>query len=292
MKKVSSAIYRTLIYQSIFGCSPRLSDSSKWLICSEPISEKQIRAEIKQNKDIATKSGHVCLSKSNFINESIKRVEYSNQKIEIAQKYARLLSKIPWYRMIAISGAVASYNATEDDDIDLFVIVAPQRIWFARLTDWLVLNVLKVRRNARSSTLNNKICINYYLSEGSLELQNKDVYTANEIARLIPLYGEDVYCKFVLSNPWVNNFLANFWLEFKTANGSALEKQLPFRFVLLDLLEFLLGKFQVWYMSRKMTKEIVSESEIRFHPKDVRMAVLEKYEERCHSELVSASRDK
>lgn len=278
MNKVSLSIYKTLFYQSIFDCSPRLSDFSKWLICALPISEEELLAEIKKSKDVSIKKAHICLQKEDFINESVQRVEFSKQKIELARKYAGILSKIPWYRMVAISGAVASYNATEDDDIDLFVIVAPQRIWFARFSDWIILNLLKARRNAKSKMLKNRICINYYLSEDSLTLENKDLYTANEIARLIPLYGENVYRKFVLSNSWVKDYLANFWKIFEDAYGLDFDKQMPFRFVLFDLLENLLGKFQVWYMKRKMTKEVVSESEIRFHPKDVRTDVLKKYE--------------
>ena len=278
MKEISRSVLKTLIYQSIFGCSPRLSDFSKWIISSKPFSRKELNVAIKRMKKVSLKKNHIYLRDTPFVKASLKRTGYAQDKISIARRYANLLSKIPWYRMIAISGAVASYNATRNDDIDFFVIVAPQRIWFARLADWLVLNLLKARRNADSTALNNKICINYYLSEDSLELQNKDLYTANEIARLMPLYGEDVYHKFVLSNPWVKSYLANFWRDFTNEYGAEYDRQLPFRFILFDLLESLLGRVQIWYMKRKMTKEIVSEQEIRFHPKDVRKSVLAKYD--------------
>jgi len=230
--------------------------------------------------DVEIKEGHVYHTNYDFVKESVKRHSYSKGKLILARKYAGILSRIPWFRMIAVSGAVASNNATKDDDIDLFVIVSPKRLWLARFFDWLVLNIIKVRRNANSKTYNNKLCVNYYLSESFLTLKNQDLYIANEIVQLVPLYGEEVYKKFVHSNAWIKKYFANFWENFDKQNGDLYENGLPFRFVLFDFIEIVFKYLQIWHMKKKITKEIVSDKELRFHPKDVRGSVLKRYEDR------------
>ena len=156
--------------------------------------------------------------------------------------------------------------------------MSPYRIWIARLTDWLILNVLGVRRNALSHHLNDKICINYYVAENNLEIPNKDVFGANEIARMIPLTGFSVYKKFILANSWISEYMCNFQSYFSGKYGRFKVPRDPFRLIFLDPFEALFRSIQIRHMESRMTKEILSEDEIKFHPKDVRVKVLEKYE--------------
>jgi hypothetical protein len=277
MKEISKSIYKTLIYQSLFKRSPRVIDLYSFLITDKFYDKKSIEVELKSLKNVSIKDDYVCLKYNNYVSKSKERFVYSQEKLEIAKKVSKILSKIPWFKMIAVSGAVAASNATENDDIDLFVITSSHRIWLARFADWLILNFIKVRRNADSNYLNNKICINYYLAEDALELKNKDVFTANEIAHLIPLYGFPTYEKFISSNSWIKIYLGKFWDDFNR-NKKETNKNETFRFVLFDLLEELLGKFQFFHMRKKITKEKISNKELRFHPNDVRLRIISQFE--------------
>lgn len=277
MKEVTRAIYRTLAYQSVFDCCLRLSDLSKFLISNKYFSEHELLEALLAVRNVFVEGEYSSLKKISNIREANDRIKYSELKIKKARRMAKFLKLFPWFRMIAISGAVASYNAVKDDDIDVFVVVSPHRLWIARLTDWLVLNMLGVRRNASSKNVNDRICINYYVTEDNLELPNKDVFTANEIARVIPLHGFSVYKKFILANSWIADYMSNFWNQFTTKYERYKVPRDPFRLILLDPFEILLRNVQIQHMESRITKEIVSECEIKFHPKDVRITVLEKY---------------
>lgn len=281
MHDTESAIYKTLAYQSIFNSLPTLNNLQYFLISDFHIGTKDVVSTINFSKNIQIIDNFVCFRKDSKKVETAKaRYKNSKIKIEKAKKISQILKLIPWFKMIGISGAVASYNAVSDDDIDLFVIVSKNRIWLARFCDYLVLNILRVRRNAKSRNLNNKICINFYLTDDNLELKNKDIYSANEIARLIPLHGDSVYNDFINANKWISKYLANFWDNFINRNNfKTAERKVP-NFFLFDLLNSFLGKLQRKYMMPKMSREEVSEKEIRFHPMDLREKVIKEYEMR------------
>ena len=239
---------------------------------------------IEDSDEISIREGYVFLPvDKELLLRTVQRNMWSLGKIQFAKRYLKILSKVPWVRMIGISGSVASFNATEDDDIDLFIITAAKRIWLARTVDWLLLNLFRVRRNASSTDVKNKLCINYYLAEDQLGLKNRDIFTANEIARLIPIHDKGVYNHFINSNSWGKNHLGNFWKDFQM-NNADLQCPLPrFRFIPIDWIEFVLAKVEKRYMMPKMTKEHVNQHEVRFHPKDARQRVLKEYEKRLEA---------
>lgn len=281
MQILKVAIIRTLIYQSIFGSVPSLEQLGKLLVSNRTFTVDEIMQVVEDTDEILFRDGYVFLpSDKDLLLRTVQRNMWSLGKIQIAKRYLRILSKIPWVRMIGISGSVAAFNASEDDDIDLFIITATKRLWLARTVDWFLLNLLRVRRNASSSNVNNKLCVNYYLAEDQLGLENRDVFTANEIARLIPIHDKGVYKYFINSNSWVKNHLGNFWRSFQM-NNSNLQRLLPrFRFIPIDWVEFVLAKAEKQYMMPKMTTEHVNRHEVRFHPKDARQRVLREYEKR------------
>lgn len=280
MKDLISSIQKTLVYQEVFDFAPNEKELHRFLISDKKYSLSEIRKAIKDIPYIKKDQGLICFCKSDVsINSCILKRKYTGEKIKWAMRYAKILSLIPWYKMIGISGAIASNNATKDDDIDFFVITSANRIWLARFSDWIILNILHVRRNAKSRDLNNKVCINFYLSEDNLELKDKDLYIANEIARLIPLYGIKYYVQFVKSNDWINKYLGNFWEDFCSQYSDVSSKKTLFRFFIFDWMNTFLGNIQQRHMEENLTREKVTEKEIRFHPKDSKNVVLSRYKQ-------------
>jgi predicted nucleotidyltransferase len=123
--------------------------------------------------------------------------------LQRAERIARFLAQFPFVRGVAVSGSLSKNFADENSDIDLFIITAPNRLWLART----LLHLLK-----KLSYLVNRqhdFCMNYFIDEAELGIREKNIYTATEVATLLPLRGIGSFDKFYRSNDWSNQFLPN-----------------------------------------------------------------------------------
>ncbi|MEO6978909.1 MAG: nucleotidyltransferase domain-containing protein, partial [Mucilaginibacter sp.] len=115
----------------------------------------------------------------------------------------RGVRKFPQRGGIAISGSLSKNFADDNSDIDLFIITAKNKLWIART----IMHCFK-----KLTFLVNKehlFCMNYYIDEQQLEIAEKNIYTAIEIATLIPLQGDTVFDSFFAANAWTRNYLPN-----------------------------------------------------------------------------------
>jgi hypothetical protein len=103
--------------------------------------------------------------------------------------------------MVALSGSLAHLNAEGSADLDLFVIVAPGRVWSVTLAVLVISRLLGWRQ---------RMCLNYVISERAMTIEPADLFSANQIIHLRPIVGHDVFETFVDANPFVKKFYPNF----------------------------------------------------------------------------------
>ncbi|MDB5023653.1 MAG: hypothetical protein JWP78_1408 [Mucilaginibacter sp.] len=130
-----------------------------------------------------------------------------------ARKVSELLIRFPYVRGIAISGSLSKNFADENSDIDLFIITAKNKLWIART----IMHCFK-----KLTFLVNRqhyFCMNYYIDEQELQIREKNMYTAIEVATLIPLHGDTVFEQFYLANAWSREYLPNKCLRLSTAKS-------------------------------------------------------------------------
>jgi predicted nucleotidyltransferase len=145
----------------------------------------------------------------------IERREKGNVKaaemIAIACKVGDLLIRFPYVRGIAISGSLSKNFADDDSDIDLFIITAKNRLWIARTMMHCFKKLTFLFKKEHY------FCMNYYIDEQDLQIHEKNIYTAIEVATLMPLHGESVFEQFYLINGWTRDYLPNKCLRVATA---------------------------------------------------------------------------
>jgi hypothetical protein len=112
-----------------------------------------------------------------------------------------LVLRMPFVRLVALSGSLAHLNADGEADLDLFVITAPHRVWSVTTTLLVLARLLGYRK---------RLCLNYVLSEQQLAVEPRDLFSANQIAHLRPLTGEQAYARFLSANRFVAEFYPNF----------------------------------------------------------------------------------
>lgn len=138
----------------------------------------------------------------NLLNRRIKGNKYANEIMPKARKVAKLIANFPYIESVCISGSLSKGYFEDKSDIDFFIITKKNKLWLARTLLILYKKVF---------LLNSKkfFCVNYFMSSGYLKVDEKNRFTATEIATLIPMYGESAFINFIEENKWVYNFFPN-----------------------------------------------------------------------------------
>lgn len=121
-----------------------------------------------------------------------------------SHKYVKRISQFPFVESIAISGSLSKYYADEDWDIDYFIITKKNRLWISRTLLHFFKKFTFIRGNEHY------YCMNYFIDETALEIDQKNVYAAIETVTLLPVYNEEVIIDLKkLNKPWIEKFLPN-----------------------------------------------------------------------------------
>ena len=97
-----------------------------------------------------------------------------------ADRWSRFIARFPYVRGVAVSGTLSKGVMKEGDDLDYLVFTEPDRVWFCRL---LLMGFKKVFL----FNSHHRFCVNYLLAEDHLEIPDRDLFTATEIAWLLPM---------------------------------------------------------------------------------------------------------
>lgn len=281
-EQIKKDIIDTLSYFDVFNYSPTLHEICLFLHNSS--SSKKLVKECIDEVQIIDKN-HGYYSFSNRKNLSIKRriVKKENIiKIGLALNYAKLLKFIPGVKLIALTGSVSMKNALEDDDIDIFIITRKNMLWTTRLMLIFLTKLFGIKREYKKRKNKNKLCLNMFLDETNLEINEKNIYTAHEIVQIKVLYDEkNMYEKFLNSNLWVFKYLPN--LTYKKGVRKRDKRwfdSLLFSEKILSFVNLLAFVFQYIYMIRKITKEQISLTKAFFYPHKSSSFIKQEYEKR------------
>ncbi len=203
---LAGAILRTLLYADVFQFPLTESELHRFLIGYQAALDAVTRC-LNASHWLAAlvhcDGGYWSLHDSLVVKDQrIAREQASLTLWPIAVNYGQILAKLPYVRMVAITGSLAMHNVhTAADDIDYLLVTSPSRVWLARLM------AIAVVRLARQRGVN--LCPNYVLSTSALAQDRRDLYTAHEMAQMIPLAGFEFYRAFRAANEWTAAFLPN-----------------------------------------------------------------------------------
>ncbi len=224
--ELRTSILKTVAYFDLFNYPISLEDIRHFL-------EVEVgQAEVAQVTEMLVRGGYLyrvgpyySLQNNPSLADRRQRGEaHADTLLAIANRNARLLYKFPFVRGICISGSLSKRFADEKADIDYFIITKANRLWLARTF------MLLYRRLAYLTGHEEHYCLNYYIDEEALEVEEKNIFTATELYTLLPAAGNESLARFFLANSWAGAYLPRYMQhirEHRTSNrGSFLKRWL------------------------------------------------------------------
>lgn len=209
---------RTLLYFFIFKY-PLTREEIFDFSDVETIEEVDNQLSYLMSKKVVFQFGNYFSLSNSF--DAVKRREKGNLKANAvlpkAKKVSKLISKFPYVENVSISGSLSKNYYDEDGDFDFFIITTPNRLWVSRTL--LILYKKIFLFNSRKH-----FCVNYFISSNALPIVERNRFTATEIATLLPIYGKDLYAKFIKENQWSKELFPN---KKNTNTDSILEVKKP-----------------------------------------------------------------
>ncbi len=300
--RLEEAVLRTVLYADVFSFALTPAEIHHFLIHDRPtdaaaieeilISSARLRALLHYESGYVTAQGRLEL-----IARRLERERAAQVLWPLAQQYGVWLARLPFVRMVALTGALAVRNPSgQRDDLDYLLIVLPRRVWLAR-----AFSILLVRLARRRGI---EICPNYVLAANMLTQQRQDIFVAHEVAQMVPLYGHDLYWRLRAENAWVSAHLPNasgvFYMEPERPTGRVWR-------TLKRLLEWMLSGrlgdwLEGWERRRKLRRFMpdiqrassaaqLDEHQIKGHFNDHGRRVLQQYDERLRRHKLTPQPD-
>jgi hypothetical protein len=201
---LDAALLRTVAYADVFDYP--LTEAQLWrYLVGVAATPADLHAALRAghlNEILHICNGFVVLAgRTNLVEQRQERVARARLLWEQARFYAARLAQLPFVRMVAVTGALAMDNVAPGADIDYLIVTTPGRLWLCRTLTVLLVRVARLAGHV--------ICPNYLISERALVMQDRSLYTAHELAQMVPLAGMPIYRRMRALNGWVDQWLPN-----------------------------------------------------------------------------------
>ncbi len=223
------SILKPIIYFSVFN-HPLTQEEA--FLFSEVKNKETVITELKQLTDdgIINKIDNFFLLGNNPSHVK-KRINGNHEAEKIMPKVkevASFISKFPFIKGVAVSGSLSKGYYDDESDFDFFVITKSQRVWISRI-------FLAIYKRLFLSNSYKEFCVNYFVSTSTLEIEEKNRFTATEIVTVIPLFGKTEFADFYNANSWTKNYFPNIKLQKNKHEIRVIKKTF-----LIKVLEFVL----------------------------------------------------
>jgi len=285
------AVLRAVTYAALFDYPltlPQLRESLAGVTADEGTiagwwrQSALLQAAIERRGELFFPAG-----RADLIDIRKRREAVSHALLQQDRRILTLVSRMPFVQMVALSGSLAHLNAERSADVDLFVITRANRVWLVTVAVLLVSKALGWRR---------RLCMNYVVSERQMAVVPTDLFTANQIIHLRPLFGGMVYRRFLDANPFVARCYPNFRpRQVEAAPGQASPVRDWAFAVVAPVAERLCRMVYRWHLRRRASSwqssdQVRLENEcLKLHTSSHRLETMARFEAAMADALAAAS---
>lgn len=250
MENLEKNILKTLLYYDIFR-HPLKSDEIFSLLPQNTISKTDVTNTLREfsqnNPLIFSKDNYYFIGQNeHFIELRKLRETYSKNGWKIARFVTHLIKRFPFVRAVFITGTLSKNSSLPESDLDFMVVTENNRLWICR-------TLLMLFKKIFLFNSYKYFCINYFISEDSLEIEEKNIFTATEIIFIKSTFNSHLMNKFINSNLWIKKYFPNYIIGDPYFNSSGFNVNNRKSYLQKALELFFSGKFGDWldYYFRK-----------------------------------------
>ena len=205
---ISREILKTLLYYDIFR-HPLKTDELYTFLPEKSVPKSEVietidKSSDMENSDFSQKNGYVFIKPNeDYIENRLRKEEYSSRMWKIVRYVVHIIKRFPYVRAIMVTGSLSKNSSSRESDLDFMVITKKNRLWISRTLLMLFKKIFLLNSYKY-------FCINYFITEDSMEIEDKNIFTATEVATVKGVYNTGLIKKFLESNTWVNNFFPNY----------------------------------------------------------------------------------
>jgi len=234
-----------------------------------------------------------------MVAERRKSEQRANEMMAQACKNGQFLEKFPFVNSACLSGSISKNVMHEESDVDYFIFARHKRVWICML-------IMKLYKKIALRKQSEFFCLNYFISDQEMEIAEQSMFTAVEIASLLPVRETDLKEEIVRQNPWVRGFLPNNDFDKK---GEAVQRRKKARVIQIieqvfsgkigTALDVVVRKLVGWVHRIKFRQlrnhpdwELMfrtSPNQAKFHSKNHHRKIIELHQDRLSSSKIGAS---
>lgn len=264
MSDLQKLILATISYYDLFDFALTAEEIKQWLVApgylkiQEAINFDLVDVELYSlvnGGKILSSDGHYVLPlREHLVPLRVRRNKIATQKMRHARRAVKIISLVPFVQAVFASGSLALGNTDYDSDLDIFIVTKPGHIWTARFITNVVFDILHWKRKPQDRVAPDKLCLNHWVTENSLRIENQNVFTARIYSHLVPLYLQNpkVVQNFEKDNNWIYLYVNqwNFSKQYLVKKNSFLNFNKKFK-------ELILGtEFGVWIESLSRSYQV------------------------------------
>ncbi len=198
--ELERAILETLAYSDVFDYPLRVEEIHRYVPLAA--DDNEIREVLSGSESVGCRDGFYFLAgREEILAVRSRREAASRPRFRQAVRVGRLLGRLPFIRMVALTGSLALLNSDESADLDYMLVARRGRVWIARGFALLL--------NRLTALWGYTLCPNLIVSEEAIEWKQRDLYSAREICQMVPVAGREVYNSLRCRNTWTQGFLPN-----------------------------------------------------------------------------------
>ncbi len=247
--EIDHAIVATVAYADVFDMPISLGRTHRFLVECEAAA-----SEVAERTSALVANGHLgrrgdllhLPGRVDVLVVHDERDERAQEMWEAAQRWGKRMGRVPFVRMVAVTGGLAVDSVADHDDIDYFVITAPTRLW---LTRFMIVGLVKLAERE-----NIELCPNYLVSERALDIDDRALYVARELAQMVPIVDGARCSDLRRRNNWMFDFLPNATSEGDQSRTVEISRSRFTALAELLLRRPMFDRVERWEMRRKIAR--------------------------------------
>lgn len=207
-ESIKNNVLRTLLYYDIFSHPLRIDEIYSLLpqnsVPKEKIFDAIDNLSSEKTSPFTRYQDYVYVKPNrHFIDLRIEKEYISKKMWKAARIMTHLIKRFPYVRAVFVTGSLSKNSSNKQSDLDFMIITKKDRLWISRMflmlfKKFFLLNSYKY------------FCINYFVTEDNLEIEDKNIFSATEIVYIKSTYNEPLMYKFINANMWIKVYFPNY----------------------------------------------------------------------------------